>query len=100
MEVSNPSYYIHKINENKGSQMGHTNKSMLKKSMRIDWYLLMLIPVLGNNWYLQNKHKTLPTQSLETNSYLLILTKKLVFPTNNFCSDGQNPIFAKWLIFT
>jgi hypothetical protein len=31
MDVSDASYYIHKNNENKGSQMGHTKKKYLKK---------------------------------------------------------------------
>jgi hypothetical protein len=33
MDVSGASYYIHENNENKGSQMGHTKKKILKKPL-------------------------------------------------------------------
>jgi hypothetical protein len=47
MDVSDASYYIQENNENKGSQMGHTKKKNIKKSLydmcRLKDYVRMYI---------------------------------------------------------
>jgi hypothetical protein len=37
IDVTNASYYIHKNNENKGSQMGHTKKKVKKKILKKEY---------------------------------------------------------------